>query len=225
MGEMAAALAHQIRTPLSAALLYLSNATGSELPPAAQDKMLSKATKCLRDLEQLITDMLHFARGAGSGEDDVDIDELLQSVGAAVTPLLRKDQQLDICGLEQKVMIKGNQEALAGALINLISNALAHAGNQAKVSLQVTTAGLEIRFTVTDNGPGVPAQHAEQIFDPFYTTRPDGTGLGLAVVRSVARAHGGDIQLSRNTASGAVFTLRLPAHPISATSPKKDAAA
>ena len=225
MGEMAAALAHQIRTPLAAGLLYVSNVIDNDLGRDARGKMLTKATLCLRDLEQLINDMLHFARGASTGDAGIEVDDLLQSVRASIAPLLSAQQSLDIAEPNQGLRVCGNRESLAGALINLVNNALQHAGKSARVVVTVTTDGANIRFAVKDNGPGVPDEHAKQIFDPFFSSRPDGTGLGLAVVRSVARAHGGDIHLQRNANPGAEFVLTLPFESISRVLAEKDAAA
>jgi two-component system sensor histidine kinase FlrB len=210
MGEMAAALAHQIRTPLSAALLYTSNAARPKLQDAQRDSLLTKAAVCLHDLEQLIGDMLQFARGASYTETVFSINDLLESVETSVRPIVLGNQQLQINRVNSPIHVTGNREALIGAVLNLTSNALQSAGEDARVEIEVLTAGHELEIRVSDNGPGVAAENRDKIFDPFYTSRPDGTGLGLAVVRSVAHGHGGDIVLDDNDRSGATFILRLP---------------
>ena len=210
MGEMAAALAHQLRTPLSAALLYTSSAARADLPAERRQDLLDKATQCLHNLEQLIADMLQFARGASSTEERVGVSELLERVQTALQPALGKNQCLEIAGPNSSLSLSGNREALAGAILNLANNALQHAGNDARVQITAQRIGNDIRIRVRDNGPGVPPADRERIFDPFFTSRPDGTGLGLAVARSVARAHRGEITLESGYASGASFVLSLP---------------
>ncbi|HHQ13825.1 MAG TPA: ATP-binding protein [Chromatiales bacterium] len=106
--------------------------------------------------------------------------------------------------------ITGNREALSGAILNLISNALQHSGPDARVCVDVRIAHNRFELRVRDNGPGVAAEYRDRIFEPFFTSRPDGTGLGLAVVRSVARAHGGDVTLEKPDGTGACFLLSLP---------------
>lgn len=214
MGEMAAALAHQIRTPLSAALLYTSNAARAELPAERRENLLSKATLCLHDLEQLIGDMLQFARGASYTESVFSIDDLLNSVETSLRPIVQKDQHLIVNRTDSPIHLTGNKEALVGAVLNLASNALQSAGSDARVEVKVCARGPQIEIRVSDNGPGISAENRDKIFDPFYTSRPDGTGLGLAVVRSVARAHGGDIELEQSDQVGATFILRLPTRTI-----------
>ncbi|MCG8377440.1 MAG: PAS domain-containing protein, partial [Chlorobiales bacterium] len=86
MGEMAAALAHQIRTPLSAALLYTSNATLNDLTDDRRFELMDKSTRCLHDLEQLINDMLQFARGASCSEEHFGLDDLIDAVENALDP-------------------------------------------------------------------------------------------------------------------------------------------
>jgi two-component system sensor histidine kinase FlrB len=197
MGEMAAALAHQIRTPLSAALLYTSNATRADLPVERRER-------------QLISDMLQFARGASYTESVFSVDDLLNSVETSLRPIVQDNQHLLISRIDSPIHLSGNREALVGAVLNLASNALQSAGTEARVEVKVCARGPQIEIRVADNGPGVSAENRDKIFDPFYTSRPDGTGLGLAVVRSVARSHGGDIELEPSERAGATFILRLP---------------
>lgn len=210
MGEMAAALAHQIRTPLSAALLYASNAARPELAAGRKNQLLDKATRCLQDLEQLISDMLQFARGASFTAGSVSLEELFNAVDMAVRPNLKTGQEVHFDMPGDRLTVGGNREALAGVILNLVTNALQHSGPQARVTVQANAHGVETDIVVRDNGPGVRPADRDRIFDPFFTSRPDGTGLGLAVVRSVARAHQGDAFLDERGGPGATFVLRLP---------------
>ncbi len=210
MGEMAAALAHQIRTPLSAALLYTSNAARPDLTSEHRGDLLDKATRCLSDLEQLIGDMLQFARGASHAHDALAVTDLFSAVETTLQPMLRAGQSLELSMPESPLDVRGNREALVGAILNLATNALQSAGDSAVVVINARRAGSEVEISVADNGPGIDAERAARIFDPFYTSRPDGTGLGLAVVKSVAESHGGDIRLAEPGERGATFVLRIP---------------
>lgn len=210
MGEMAAALAHQIRTPLSAALLYTENAARAGLTDEKRQTQLAKASRCLHDLEKLIADMLGFARGAGAAQTPLRVADLLDSLRTALAAVTDTGQSVSFPELDDNLQIAGNREALGGALLNLAMNALQHGGPQARVEVRVEVRGARLQISVQDNGPGVPADYRERIFEPFFTSRPDGTGLGLPVVRSVARAHGGDVVLDAAAGPGARFVLHLP---------------
>jgi two-component system sensor histidine kinase FlrB len=210
MGEMAAGLAHQVRTPLSSALLYASNATRPELSASYRAGLLDKSIACLRDLEQLVGDMLSFARGASYVEASFLLDDVLAALGTSVAPVLGEQQELVISTAPVALELQGNREAIVGALINLVRNALQAAGAEARVTVSAAECARGVELRVADNGPGVAAEQAEKIFEPFVSLRSDGTGLGLAVVRSVARAHGGEVYLADNSAAGATFVLQLP---------------
>ena len=101
-----------------------------------------------------------------------------------------------------------NKEALVGALINLLENALQHGGSDLRLRVVATTIGHQtLRLSVEDNGPGIDAALLGQVSEPFFTTRAQGTGLGLAVVQVVARAHHGRVFIENRSADGSAETL------------------
>ena len=96
-------------------------------------------------------------------------------------------------------------------MVNLVSNALQAPGRKGPVRVTVAMSGAErIRITVTDDGDGVSAEIADRIFRPFFTTRATGTGLGLAVVQRIVRAHGGELSHHTPPGGGAAFELQMP---------------
>jgi len=210
MGEMAATLAHQIRTPLSAALLYAGNAARSNLEPARRDQLLGRAIDCLHDLEQLVGDMLQFTRETSRDSARLTLDELLDAVERSAAALLGPGQQLTVARPRQSLRLAGNREALAGALLNLVANALEAAGSEARIQLHARPVANRLELRIADNGPGIATALRERIFEPFFTTRAAGTGLGLAVVRTVAEDHGGSIRIESSGPDGTTFLLQLP---------------
>lgn len=208
--EMAAVLAHQVRTPLSASLLYVSNAGREDLPAGQRRELLDKAVACLHELGQLVEEMLQFARGSAVPDQRFTLDALLDSVETALGGILQPGQSIEISRAQEPVPIAGNRETLAGALLNLATNALAAAGAAARLRIIAHASRLQAELSVVDNGPGIDDRLAARIFEPFFTSRPDGTGLGLAVARSIARAHHGDIVLADGRPGHTTFVLRLP---------------
>lgn len=211
MGEMVAGLAHQLRTPLAAALLYTGNLRQPELAPADRARVADRAIERLRYLERLIRDMLLFARGDSLGRQRFGICDLVGELVHTLEPLARA-RQIEFsshceCG---ELTLLGDRKALGGALTNLLENAIQATDAGGAVSLATTLEGESVYFRVSDNGRGIEAAHQTRLFDPFFTTRADGTGLGLAIARGVARGHGGDIALESSPGKGSVFTLSLP---------------
>ncbi len=207
MGRMAAALAHQIRTPLSAATLYLSRLAGDDLDPERSRRFSARALERLRELERLIGDMLLFARGERGAIELVRVGELLQR---ALAPLKAREIHVEVAGDALGDELRVNPTLIASALQNLINNAADALGQGGHIRLLAERADGAIHLVVEDDGPGVPEAQRETLFEPFVSHRPGGTGLGLAVVRAVALAHQGDIELGESVSGGARFSLRLP---------------
>ncbi len=210
MGEMAAALAHQVRTPLASAILYLSNVRLGRGDEALRQKCIDQAMNRLQHLERLVADMLLFARGGAFDAAEVTLSDLLRELandgGSALDAF--RIEVLDTTG---SARVRGNRDALASALRNLIDNARQACGGNGSMMIEAVTEGADMALLqFTDDGPGIPANLRETIFEPFFTTRMGGSGLGLAVTQAVIRAHGGEITLEPATGSGSTFLVRLP---------------
>lgn len=215
IGEMTAEFAHQVRTPLASAMLY---AAQIDRTSEAQARVADKVVERLNDLGRMVNDMLGFAKGGHRAEEDVDVRDLFLDIRATLSPQLGERTTLDLLidgtsvdrGDANALVIAANSDALKGALINLIMNSSQAADGHAHIQLGAWRDDDWIFFTVTDDGPGIEADVMPHLFEPFFTTRPQGTGLGLAVVQDVARSHGGDVR-AESLRRGARFTLRLPA--------------
>jgi len=211
MGEMSARLAHQTRTPLTAAVLYASQLAHAGAEPERVQRYAQKILAQLRLLERMVNDMLCFARGASAGDEDVDLRALFEELKQTISPQLGARASLHVLPLPPGSALRGSREALGGALLNLIDNALRAAGDDARVELEARPdAAGGVTLLVHDNGPGVPEALRQKIFEPFYTMRSNGTGLGLAVVQSVARAHGGSARVEARPGGGASFSIHVP---------------
>ena len=212
MGEMAASLAHQLRTPLATALLYSANLAQPELSDAARARFAGKATEQLKRLERLIQDVLLFARGESIGRDTIDAALLISEAAQTLDPLcLEKGVRLRIMADVGGIVLMGSRKALGGALLNLLENALQACDAGGEVVLSALMTGRRLRIGVRDTGPGIAPEAQARIFEPFFTTRGQGTGLGLAIALGVARAHGGTIEVASQPGEGSEFLMLLPA--------------
>lgn len=214
LGRTVASMVHQIRTPLSAAILYASNLTHKSLDEPSGRKFVDKLKDRLGELENQVNDMLLFAK---SGEQQVVEtlqvgDFVEQTTQECETLLSSQNASITVEGSFEGLTILGNQSALSGAIHNLIHNAVQHTEGDAQITLRVRTEpspATRIYFDVIDNGVGIPEDRLEHIFEPFYTTKSQGTGLGLAVVNAVAKSHGGFVR-AVNMQRGACISLCLP---------------
>jgi two-component system sensor histidine kinase FlrB len=210
MGEMAASLAHQIRTPLSTALLYMSQ-LNNDMDPDKHQRFVERSLGSLRHIEGLVNDMLQYARGGRSASEPVEIETLLTRLQQALKPQLNATHStLAIRNDSERTHLVGDEEAMLTALHNLVANALEAGKEGVHVSIDVWDQEQAVMLSVTDDGPGIPAENQERIFEPFFTSRAQGTGLGLAVVRAVVEAHNGTVWVHSREGQGSTFYLKLP---------------
>ena len=216
MGKMAASLAHQIRTPLSSALLYVSNLKRQVLSDEDRFSLTEKMTSRLRHLEQLIEDMLMYSREGKVGEELFSSQNLLDDLYQGLEPQLELTKtQFSTTNNERDLMLHGNRQMLLSAITNLAMNAMqamkeCEKTEMGKIEVIISKEKNNVCISLKDNGPGIPLEVQDQIFDPFYTTRTQGTGLGLAVVQAVAKAHDGTVMLESTPNKGSVFKITLP---------------
>jgi two-component system sensor histidine kinase FlrB len=212
MGEMAASLAHQLRTPLATALLYSANLAQTELSNAARTRFAGKATEQLKRLERLIHDVLLFARGESIGRDAIPAAQLIADAARTLAPLCKENGvSFRVTAAVGDSIIMGKQKALDGALLNLLENALQACTAGGKIMLDAHIVDRQLRISVRDTGTGIALETQARIFEPFFTTRGQGSGLGLAIALGVVRAHGGTIDISSTPGEGSEFVMLLPA--------------
>lgn len=211
MGEMAASLAHQVRTPLSSALLYVSQLNEQDLEGEQRERFTQKVQSSLHHLESLVQDMLQYAKGGTVPKHLIHLQTVIEhAVKQAQMRVESLNAELHYDGSAGDRQLVGDMDALSTALQNLINNALDVIGEGAVIQVTVLQHKQYVDITVTDNGPGIEEENLEKIFEPFYTSRAKGTGLGLAVVRAIAEAHQGEAWVKSIVGYGSKFGMRLP---------------
>ena len=205
MGEMVASLAHQIRTPLATAILYASQMAKPNLPVVKRQQFSDKILERLHYLERQVNDMLIYAKQGRLAMQGFSWQGMLAHV------VERMQEYAGAFLLDSRVaddVVFGNEDALCGALLNLLNNAI-EAGSDA-ISLVVEQNQQNLIISIRDNGPGIADTAHQKVFEAFYTSKTHGTGLGLAVVDSVVKAHNGQISCQSVMGQGCLFTLSLP---------------
>ncbi len=213
LGKMVASLAHQIRTPLSAAILYGEHLTNPDLESDQQHRFSVKLMSRLNHLEQQVRDMLIFAKGDMPLSDITTTQALVSEIEAAMeSPLQASNSCAVINNGAEGISLQCNTDALVGAVLNLVNNAIQAVGKEAriKINLAETTDG-HISISVADQGPGINNRVKANVTEPFFTTKSHGTGLGLAVVQAIVRAHQGEFSITSDNGKGTQVTLKLPA--------------
>ncbi len=198
MGKMVASLAHQIRTPLSGALLYAQHLGSRQLDEINQRRFSRKLTRQLKNIESQVRDMLIFARGSSPLNSVMELTELSQMIEDSKQILKSQHTvEFSVKLLEGKGYIQCHPESLIGAIQNLLSNGIEAAeseGKNAEIFIEFKEQANKLHLSIYDNGPGIKTDTNEQLTEPFFTTKSNGTGLGLPVVNAVVRAHHGQLQ-------------------------------
>jgi two-component system sensor histidine kinase FlrB len=212
LGRLVSKLAHQIRTPLSAAMLYGANLKNKKLSTNDRSNFQDKLMSRLQDLEQQVNDMLLFSKsGKQQVVEPLSINELIiDSVNGVEALVTQANAKITLSLCNDDCEILGNKRALSGAIENLIHNSLQVIRQYAEITITTYCQNEYAYISVKDNGQGIEKDLASKIFEPFYTSRVQGTGLGLAVVKSVANAHQGDVRLVSQPGEGAHFCIHLP---------------
>ncbi len=209
LGRMVASLAHQIRTPLSAALLYASHLTEQVLPAETQQRFAGRLKERLHELEHQVRDMLVFARGELPLNDRLTPADLFTALQATAHVQVEGQQVRWQCD-EARGELLCNRDTLVGALLNLIDNAVQASGGKAQLKIHLYQRGDTLRLCISDRGTGIDAKTLARLGEPFFTTKTTGTGLGLAVVKAVARAHQGELRFRSRLGRGTCAMVTLP---------------
>lgn len=214
LGKMAASLAHQIRTPLSTALLYAKHLSSSfeNNSMETESRFSKKVVDQLLHIEAQIRDMLIFAKGEQTEFKKISLESLCESVQSIVEERIKSSQSnFKMINNAEKTMLYANLPILVGAIQNCINNAIDAKGDGANILFCAEqSTGNKINLVVMDDGPGIPEELQDKVFEPFFTTRSQGTGLGLAVAKIVAESHGGNLWLSSKNGDGTKIGFCLP---------------
>ncbi|MGW7774922.1 sensor histidine kinase [Pseudomonas machongensis] len=211
LGRMVASLAHQIRTPLSAAMLYASHLADDQggLALETRQRFAGSLKERLHELEHQVRDMLVFARGELPLNDRLTPKALFQALQQAAQSHVQGHAVRWQCDTHLGELLC-NRDTLVGALLNLIENALQASSEPARLKVHLLRREQSLHLCVSDAGSGIDAQLLARLGEPFLTTKATGTGLGLAVVKAVVKAHQGSLELRSKVGRGTCVRVVLP---------------
>jgi len=214
MGEMAATLAHEVRNPLGSMELFAALLREDLADRPAAQRLVSQIAEGIKDLNHLVSNILGFTRAPVPRPTRVDVVAAVEDALRYATPLLAESRVGIVReygdGAPSSVVAKGDPSFVRQVFLNLIRNAAQAMETGGTLTIRVAR-GERVALTFADTGPGIPREARERIFEPFFTTKERGTGLGLAVVRSLVEALGGEVREIAAGREGACFTVLLPA--------------
>jgi PAS domain S-box-containing protein len=219
LGRMAAGIAHEIRNPLTGihGYLYAMDEICSEMSDSESAGVLratiEKIRKAAGKMESVIRRVLDFSKPGTPHLELLDLSGPVQEALSLLGPTLRKAGVDVSASLAPVPPIHGDRMQLEQAVVNIVDNAaraLRSRDGGKRVAVSLDSSEGRVRLTIADNGPGIPQADQERIFDPFYTTASDGTGIGLSIVQRIVADHDGSIRVSQSPLGGAEFSVEFP---------------
>ncbi|WP_342359524.1 sensor histidine kinase [Terrarubrum flagellatum] len=213
LGEAAAMIAHEIRNPLG--IIKTSSQVvrmRSALKPS-EDRLIGFVLDEVGRIDRLVQDILDYARPRETRKCQLDLmaDVVARVIAMAAPEMQKHNVECDVAEPGESMLISGDPDQLHQVLLNLILNALDAMPEKGRLTIRAERAGDVINLIVSDTGAGIEPQVLDRIFDPFFSTKAKGAGLGLARSRGIIEEHGGTISCRSEPGHGAEFTIRLPA--------------
>jgi heavy metal sensor kinase len=215
--------AHELRTPLSVLKGQIEVTRARLRPPAEYERVLDELGAQVERLIRLSSDLLFLARfdqaRPTQAWEKIDLSRLLASLADQIAPLLAAKQIQHSTNIAPGLLVYGESDLLIRLFLNLLENANKYTPEGGHVILAAQQGPETVQVTVTDSGPGIPAQALPHLFERFYRVQDDrarstgGAGLGLAIAQEIANAHGGKVAVETDVGAGTTFTVILPQHP------------
>jgi signal transduction histidine kinase len=202
-------VAHEIKNPLTAmriAVDQLERSAGrSDGRSVTAVEVLEAETQ---RLDQLAKEFAEFGRLPEGPKSEVDLVDLLMDLGKSAVP---SEVDVSVRANGEPCKLLGHYDPLRRAFANLLRNASEAMGGRGSIDVSVSRDGAGLAVTIADHGAGIPDDLRQRVFEPYFTTKPDGTGLGLALVRQTIEAHNGSITVAETPGGGATFSIVLTA--------------
>jgi two-component system sensor histidine kinase HydH len=209
-------LAHEVRNPLSSLDIHvqLLEEDLASLAPQMREQLTPRLEIIhgeLHRLEGIVERFLRLAGPAGVDLEPVEIPKILTHVCELLRPeAAARDIEISAQVEDSLPRVMADPIRLTQALLNLVINAIQAVERKGRVEVTANVADGRVSVTVSDNGPGIPPEKLASIFDPYFTTKTEGSGLGLWIAQQIVTAHGGSLEARNGASGGAVVTMQLP---------------
>ncbi|MCA1579260.1 MAG: response regulator [Acidobacteria bacterium] len=213
LGRAAAQVAHEVKNPLAGLMLYsLHLKSKSDNFSESQAYLLGKIVDTINHLNNRVEQILDFARPVNLNLEAGNLNEIVNDILELLRPQLRAKQVEVRLSMDHRAAYALlDESSIRGALMNLILNAIEATPERGVVSIASDRTDGSVRLKITDTGPGIDDENAKKIFEPFYTTKVGGLGLGMPYAKRIIEQHGGTISLNNRPGEGTTVSVVVPA--------------
>ncbi len=218
VGPVAAGVAHEIKNPLASIKGAADILSDDAASTAERSEFRDILQGEVRRIDGTVREFLDFARPRETRLERLDLSEALRIVARQTEAQARQQGVAVETELQPHVFVAGDPEKLHQMILNLLLNAIEASPSGRPVTLRLLVDPRDrARIEISDHGSGIPPENTERVFEPFFTTKPSGSGLGLAVVKTIVDAHQGQIMINNRETGGTMVSVDLPIHTVSAT--------
>lgn len=211
VGQMAAGVAHEIKNPLTSIKGAADILVDKETSPRERDEFGSILRNEVKRIDSTVTEFLDFARPKETRRRELDLSEALRTSIRQIEVHARREQVRVESSIAEGIKVNGDPQKLHQMTLNLALNAIQASPEAGAVFIALDRPGSDFaKLSISDEGPGVKEGDLPRIFEPFFTTKPTGTGLGLALVKSIVDSHEGEIEVDSKPGRGTTITVSLP---------------
>jgi len=214
IGRLAASIAHEINNPLTPIRINLDNMLEDvQMGDSVDAKTIEMTLESVDRIRRIVSRLLEFTVKRSTDNPDnqlIDVDHIVEAVVALVAKSFEHQKKQIVLELGKPPLILGSKDGIEQVLLNLLLNASQAMQEGGKVTVQTSFDNGDVVIKVRDNGHGIPDDLIENIFEPFVTTKEDGSGLGLFVSYGIIQNHHGQIEVESKVNKGTLFTIRLP---------------
>jgi len=213
LGEITAGIAHELNTPLANILGFAELLKSKENDETQTSKDLDKIINSAIFSREVVKKLMFFACEMPQNMAQVDVVPVIKDAINLLDPIFKKNElKYEFNHPDEKVLLKVDTIQLTQVIFNLVLNAIYFSPKDGMISLTLEEGKKKITLKIADEGPGIPQENLQKIFQPFYTTKTvgDGSGLGLSVVHGIIRSHRGSIDYQPNSPQGTIFIINFP---------------
>ncbi len=205
IGQTASAIAHEIRNPLGAMKLFVSILKSDLKDNQSVLPTLKQIDICISSLDNVVSNVLQFSKNKKDVLTPINLQSIIKEQLSIIKNVSKDDVQIKETYKDNNIFVLGSQSSLGRVFYNLFLNALQAQKENAFIGINVYSTSNDVVVTVSDHGNGIDKKVKDKIFDPFISTKNEGTGLGLAVVKRILENHNATIKVDND--NGAIFTI------------------